>query len=130
MAPPPCPPLLAQRTRMLMRAGGQEGANPKLYYPRQPERTLLYQTIAEHFETCFELDSAGQFNGQGNHQNPNPYVRQASHKYLECGIFAHGFAGAWAVMTSDTTNVWPIPAKAEASSPCAIPGAWWRQPCS
>ena len=23
------------------------------------------------------------------------YVRQAFRKYLECGIFAHGFAGAW-----------------------------------
>ena len=25
---------------------------------------------------------------------PNPYVRQAFRKYLECGIFAHGFARA------------------------------------
>ena len=27
--------------------------------------------------------------------NPKPYVRQAFRKYLECGIFAHGFARAW-----------------------------------
>ena len=26
---------------------------------------------------------------------PKPYVRQAFRKYLECGIFAHGFARAW-----------------------------------
>jgi hypothetical protein len=71
------------------------GAKPKLYNPRHPERTLLYQTIAEHFETWFELASAGQFDGQGDHHTPKPYVRQAFRKYLECGIFAHGFARAW-----------------------------------
>ena len=68
---------------------------PKLYNPRHPERTLLYQTIAEHFETWHELASAGQFDGQGDHHTPKPYVRQAFRKYLECGIFAHGFARAW-----------------------------------
>jgi len=76
-------------------AGGQAGAKPKLYNPRHPERTLLYQTIAEHFETWHELASAGQFDGQGDHHTPKPYVRQAFRKYLECGIFAHGFARAW-----------------------------------
>ena len=68
---------------------------PKLYNPRHPERTLLYQTIAEHFETWHELASAGQFDGQGDHHTPKPYVRQTFRKYLECGIFAHGFARAW-----------------------------------
>ena len=67
---------------------------PKLYNPRHPERTLLYQTIAEHFETWHTLASAGQFDGQGDHHTPKPYVRQAFRKYLECGIFAHGFARA------------------------------------
>ena len=73
-------------------SGATAGAKPKLYNPRHPERTLLYQTIAEHFETWFELASAGQFDGQGDHHSPRPYVRQAFRKYLECGIFAHGFA--------------------------------------
>jgi len=76
-------------------AGLPAGAKPKLYNPRHPERTLLYQAIAEHFETWFELASAGQFDGQGDHHTPKPYVRQAFRKYLECGIFAHGFARAW-----------------------------------
>ena len=67
---------------------------PKLYNPRHPERTLLYQTVAEHFESWLELASAGQFDGQGDHHTPKPYVRQAFRKYLECGIFAHGFASA------------------------------------
>ena len=76
-------------------AGGPAGAKPKLYNPHHPERTLLYQTIAEHFETWHALASAGQFDGQGDHHTPKPYVRQAFRKYLECGIFAHGFARAW-----------------------------------
>ena len=36
--------------------------------------------------------SAGQFDGQGDHHTPPAYVEQAFRKYLECGIFAHGFA--------------------------------------
>ena len=32
-------------------ADAHPGSKPKLYNPRHPERTLLYQTIAEHFET-------------------------------------------------------------------------------
>ena len=47
------------------------GVKPKLYNPRHPERTLLYQTIAEHFKTWFELASAGQFDGQGDHHTPS-----------------------------------------------------------
>ncbi len=75
-------------------AGGPAGDKPKLYNPRHPERTLLYQTIAEHFQTWQELASAGQFDGQGDHHTPKAFVRQAFRKYLECGIFAHGFARA------------------------------------
>jgi len=69
-------------------------SKPKLYNPRHPERTLLYQTVAEHYETWLELASAGQFDGQGDRHSPKPYVRQAFAKYLQCGIFAHGFARA------------------------------------
>ena len=120
-------PATARPTQAHSHAGGPAGAKPKLYNPRHPERTLLYQTIAQHFETWFELASAGQFDGQGDHHTPKPYVRQAFRKYLECGIFAHGFARAWVVMTAGTTTSWPIHAKAAASAPRAIPGAWWRQ---
>jgi hypothetical protein len=63
-------------------------------HPRQAERTLLYQTIAELYETWLELASAGQFDGLGDRHAPKPFVRQAFRKYLECGIFAHGFARA------------------------------------
>ncbi len=38
----------------------------KLYNPRHPERTLLCQTVAEHYAPWLELASAGQFDGQGD----------------------------------------------------------------
>lgn len=37
---------------------------------------LLYQTVAELYETWRELASAGQFDGQGDHHSPKPYVRK------------------------------------------------------
>ena len=88
-------PATARPTHSHSHAGGPAGAKPKLYNPRHPERTLLYQTIAEHFETWHELASCGQFDGQDDHHTPKPFVRQAFRKYPECGIFAHGFARAW-----------------------------------
>ena len=72
----------------------QSAAATKAYNPRHPERTLLYRTVAEHFETWLELASAGQFDGQGDHHTPPAYVEKAFRKYLECGIFTHGFARA------------------------------------
>jgi hypothetical protein len=73
-------------------ATAQPAKPTKAYNPRHPERTLLYRTVAEHFETWLELASAGQFDGQGDHHSPPAYVEKAFRKYLECGIFAHGFA--------------------------------------
>lgn len=49
--------------------------------------------MAEHNETWLDLASAGQFDGQGDHHSPKPYVRKAFEKYLECSIFAHGRDG-------------------------------------
>lgn len=36
----------------------------------------------------------GQFDGQGDHHTPAPYVEKAFRKYLECRVFAPGFARA------------------------------------
>ena len=47
-------------------------AKPKRYNPRHPERTLLYQTVAEHYESWLELACEGQFEGQGDHHSPKP----------------------------------------------------------
>jgi hypothetical protein len=47
------------------------GCKAKAHNPRHPERTLLYLTIAEHFETWHALASAGQLDGQGDHHTPS-----------------------------------------------------------
>ena len=57
---------------------------------RHRQRTMLCQILAYHFETLHELANAGQFDGQGDHHTPKPYVRQVFRKCLECRIFAHG----------------------------------------
>jgi hypothetical protein len=102
-------------------------SKPKLYNPRHPERTLLYQTIAEHLETWFELASAGQFDGQGDHHTPKPYVRQAFRKYLECGIFAHGFARACCTSQAfnGTLHVGGVDRPHLRSVPAAVPEVRW-----
>jgi hypothetical protein len=56
-------------------APGASAGKPKLYNPCHPERTLLSQTKAQHFETWYELASACQFDGQGDHHTLKPYVR-------------------------------------------------------
>lgn len=86
----PCPPPHIQRKRTRIRTWVPAGAKPKLYKPGHPERTLLDRTIAEHFKLWLELASAGQFDGQGHHHTPKPFVREAFLKYLKWGIFAHG----------------------------------------
>ena len=46
----------------------------KLYNPRHPERSVLYRTVAAHFETWLALSGAGQFDGQGDHHTVLPSV--------------------------------------------------------
>jgi hypothetical protein len=69
-------------------------AAPALYQARHPEQSLLYRTIADHFETRLALAFCGQFDGQGDMHTPAPYVETSFRKYLECGIFAYCFARA------------------------------------
>jgi len=95
----------ARPTHAHSHAGGSV-CKTQTRHPRHPERTLLYQTIAEHFETLFELASAGQ----GDHHTPKNFVRQAFRKYLECGIFARArcdLTGAgWATLKRVLVAVW------------------------
>jgi hypothetical protein len=44
-----------------------------------------------HFETWYEFAGEGQFDGQGDHHIPKPYVRRAFCKYLDCGIVARAW---------------------------------------
>ena len=113
-------PATARLTQAHSLAGGQAGAKAKLYNPRHPERTLLDQTIAEHFETWFELASAGQFDGQGAPRSPMsawPFANIWNAASLPTALPEPG------VMTAGTTTSWPIPAKAGACAPRAKRGA-------
>ena len=94
--------------------------------PVASERTLLYRTVCEHFETWLELRGSGQFDGQGDHHTPSAYVRQAFRKYLECAIFAHGFARAWCDDCGHGCFV-AFSRKVVGSVRRATPGAWWRR---
>ena len=77
-----------------MYAADIKGGRPSIAPEKLLRAMLLYQTVAEHYETWLELASAGQFDGQCDHHTPKPFVRKAFATYLECGIFAHGFARA------------------------------------
>jgi len=65
-------------------------SGPTRYRRRRPERTLLYRTVQTHFATWLALRRDGCDDG-----DPVPgYVEREFRRYLECGIFAHGFARA------------------------------------
>ena len=58
------------------------------YRRRQPERTVLYRTVQSHLATWLELaqDESGR--------SAPAHVEREFHRYLECGLLAHGFARA------------------------------------
>ena len=59
------------------------------YQRRRPERTLWYRMVRTNLETWLEL-STGE-----DSESPPAYVERTFRRYLECGIFAHGFARAY-----------------------------------
>ena len=93
-------------------AGGQAGAELKLYNPRHPERTLMNQTIAEHFETWLELAGAGQ---SGDHHTAKPFANICNAAFLRTALPRRD------VTIMVTTISCPIHAKAGACAPRAIP---------
>ena len=55
------------------------------YRRRQPERTVLYQVVQEHYRTIARLCE--------EEDRPLPaFVRREFEKYLACGILSEGFA--------------------------------------
>lgn len=64
-------------------------ASAGVYRPRHPERTVLYGVFAQHFERFVQL--------YDEHFAPRrgplpPGAQEAVNRYLDCGIFACGFA--------------------------------------
>jgi hypothetical protein len=99
-------------------------SKPKLYNPRHAERTLLYQTVAEHYETWLELSSAGQFDWQGEHHSPKPYVLHKPSRSIWNAAYPRTALPALGATTADTTSWWPSLVKAGARAPHAPRGAW------
>ena len=95
---------------------------PKRHNPRHPDRTPLCPTIAEHSDTCLELASDGQFEGQGNHHTQKAFVRQAFRKYLSAASL-RTVLPKQDMAPAATTASWSSPAKAMASAPHATRGA-------
>ena len=95
-------------------------AKPKLYNPRHPKRTLLHQTVAEHYETWLELASSEQLDGQVDRRTPSPNPMCAKHlpstwSAASLPMALHGPSEMTAVMTT----LWRSPATAEE---CALRG--------
>ena len=63
---------------------------PGFYRPRRPERTVLYQVVQIHLETFLS-----RLREADPDADPVPrHVERTFRRYLECGIFALGFARA------------------------------------
>ncbi len=61
------------------------GTTPFIYRRRQPEKTVLYQTIIEHYQTF-------KANIEANDRHLPVFVEREFEKYIGCGILARGFA--------------------------------------
>lgn len=83
----------AERQRIEQTAQGA-GADVWLSLHAPP---VMQRSVGAWLETgkplLFLPQAANPFR-QGDQHSPKPYVRKAFEKYLECGIFAHGFARA------------------------------------
>ncbi len=59
------------------------------YRPRRPERTVLYRVLAQHFERFVQVYDE-RF--APTHGPLTQGAQEAVYRYLDCGIFANGFA--------------------------------------
>jgi hypothetical protein len=56
--------------------------------PRRPERTLLYQLVAEHWPAWLTARRAADPDGDG----VPPFIEKEFDSYVRCGILSYGFA--------------------------------------
>ncbi len=66
-----------------------QGCGPAPYRSRHPATTIFYRMVQDHFETYLALCREGDWNGDW----VPAHVEGEFHRYLECGILAHGFGG-------------------------------------
>lgn len=70
------------------RTSGAVGQPLAGYRRREPERTVLYELVAQHAQTMFAEVRAADPDGRGLPR----HVERELAAYLRCGILAHGFA--------------------------------------
>ena len=59
-----------------------------VYRRRDPEKTVLYQVVRENLLGFLEHADSRSAEGRARPR----YVREEFHRFLRCGILAHGFA--------------------------------------
>ena len=65
------------------------GVSPGVYRPRRPQNTPFYQCLDGYWE---EFKEAYPYFYEANYGQLRPVVEKTVHRFLECGIYRHGFA--------------------------------------
>ena len=65
------------------------GVSPQVYRPRRPQNTPFYQCLDGYWE---EFKEAYPYFYEANYGQLRPVVEKTVDRFLECGIYRHGFA--------------------------------------
>ena len=65
------------------------GVSPGVYRPRRPQNTPFYQCLDGYWE---EFKEAYPYFYEANYGQLRPVVEKTVDRFLECGIYRHGFA--------------------------------------
>jgi hypothetical protein len=88
-----------------------------MYERRQPEATLLYQTVQTHWRQFLaDIEADG---GEAP-----AFVRDEFEAYFRCGILAHGFFCTFGVRTADKVASLDFPANVAGSARAAWAAEW------
>jgi hypothetical protein len=109
--------VLARRARPLANVARLAPA----YQPRKPTETILYGVVRETLETFVA-------HARETYAAPLPrYVERELRGYLRCGVSLKGSLAAIATRAVGICS-WPSRARAAASAPAALEGAWPTRP--
>ena len=114
----------AESTRPLIPEGGTEAACPtpaRTYSRRDPEKTVLYQIVAENLETFLQDARDRSEHGFGYPR----FIERTFRRYLDCG-----YHGVFAKSTPHRKHVPPPPRpdQEEEQQPTAAPGTDEKEP--
>jgi hypothetical protein len=117
-------PATARPTHSHSHAGGQAGTK-RSTTRATPERTLLYQTIAEHFETL-NLPAPASSTARATTTAPGPMSARPFANTSNAASLPTALPEPGATIVGTTTLV-AYSAKVGVSAPRATHGAWWRR---